>query len=53
MEHLSEIYLALKKRILELQKQNECDLETELRLDVENCIDLLAEELDIILHKNN
>lgn len=54
MTELREIYLALQKRIKHYKKLKypSRKLEIELRLDLENVIDLLAEEENIKLHKN-
>lgn len=53
MESLKEIYLALQKRIRHYKKLKypSKKLEVELRLDIENVIDLLAEEENIKLDK--
>jgi hypothetical protein len=55
MEKLQYIYLALKKRIKEYKSKNYTDkeIEIELRLDIENCINLIAEELSITLEKDS
>lgn len=54
MEELKEIYKALKERIKELKRLGfeEDQIEIEIRLDIENCLDLLAKEENIILEKN-
>ena len=53
MESLKEIYLALQKRIRYYKKLKypSKKLEVELRLDIENVIDLLAKEENIKLDK--
>ena len=54
MEELKEIYEALRERIKELKHLGfeEDQIEIELRLDIENVLDLLAKEESIILDKN-
>ena len=55
MDELKELYSAIKERILEMQDAGypNNEIEIELRLDIENCIDLLFEELSIKLDKNS
>jgi hypothetical protein len=54
MEELVEIYKALNERIKEMKQIGfeEDQIEIELRLDIENVLDLLAKEHGIILEKN-
>ena len=54
MIELKDIYVALRKRIkyYKEKKYSSKRLEVELRLDIENCIDLLAKEENIKLIKN-
>ena len=54
MTKLAKIYLALKDRIKYYKSKNYSDkkIEFELRLDIENVIDLLAKENNITLDKN-
>jgi len=54
MEELKEIYEALNERIKELKRIgfDEDQIEIELRLDIENCLDLLSKEHGIPLDKD-
>ena len=54
MEELEYIYMSLKERILEYESRGyeSREIETEIRLDIENCLDLIASELNIELEKN-
>lgn len=54
MTELKEIYIALEKRLKYYKSKNYSDkkIEFELRLDIENVIDLLSEENNIKLDKN-
>ena len=54
MTELSEIYLALSKRLKHYKELGYSDrkIEVELRLDIENVIDLLAKENKIKLNKH-
>lgn len=54
MQELKYLYLSIKERISQYKNRGYSDkeIEIELRLDLENCIDLLASELNIVLEKN-
>lgn len=54
MTNLKDIYIALQKRIKHYKSlgYSSKKLEIELRLDIENVIDLLAKEENIKLDKN-
>ena len=54
MIELKDIYIALRKRIRQYKKlgYSSKKLEIELRLDIENVIDLLDKEENIKLNKN-
>tara|TARA_A100001201_G_scaffold128113_1_gene113045 strand:+ start:640 stop:813 length:174 start_codon:yes stop_codon:yes gene_type:complete len=54
MTELKDIYIALRKRIRHYKRLRypSKKLEIELRLDIENVIDLLAQEENIKLDKN-
>jgi len=50
MEHLQELYMAILNRfkiLLDTKDENENDPLTELRLDIEQLIQLLAKELNV------
>ena len=55
MRELSEIYKAITNRIEILKKKGVPPqrIETVLRLDIENCIDLISDEQDVKLFKNS
>ena len=54
MEELQYIYISIKERILEYESRgySNQEIETEIRLDIENCLDLIASELSIELEKD-
>ena len=55
MTELLQIYLSIKNRIKEYRKKELTDreIEIELRLDIENVIDLLSKEMGLTLEKDS